>query len=144
MNTTDIDYNYPEAPSLQNLLKEPETLYRAGISPFSLDEFEKLCDLLGFSQAEWSAILHISLRSLQRYLKEGKPFKGLQAELLLHLKKMVQLGLQLFETPSAFVAWLRLDKPVLGQSLNFEALQSISGIQQLKKELGRIAYGVYI
>jgi putative toxin-antitoxin system antitoxin component (TIGR02293 family) len=99
---------------------------------------------LGFSQAEWASILHISDRTLQRYLKEEKAFTGLQAELLHYLRKLTSTGQQLFEDGSGFVKWLRTPKSVLGQTLDFSSLQSITGIRLLQQELGRMAYGVYI
>jgi uncharacterized protein (DUF2384 family) len=139
-----IDYNYPELPSLESMVSEPEAAYWADMLIFSTDDFEELSAIMGFSQAEWSAMLHISDRTLQRYLKEGKPFDGLQAEWLTHFKKMTQLGLRLFGSGAALAAWLRQDKIVLGKALGFDALKSISGLQLLKKELGRMAYGVYI
>jgi putative toxin-antitoxin system antitoxin component (TIGR02293 family) len=129
---------------LGQLLHEPEVAYASASKLFTADNFVKLSLLLGFSQAEWASILHISDRTLQRNLKDAKPFGGLQAELLHYLKKLTDTGLQLFENEQSFVQWLRTPKNVLGQQLGFESLQSITGIGLLQQELGRIAYGVYI
>jgi putative toxin-antitoxin system antitoxin component (TIGR02293 family) len=109
-----------------------------------VEAFGKLSAILGFSQAEWSDILHISDRTLQRYLKDGTSFSGPQAELLHYLRRLTHTGLQLFESPASFVQWLRIPKQVLGHLLDFKALGSITGIRLLQNELGRIAYGVYI
>ena len=139
-----MKYSASKAPALAQLLQEPEVAYTTEASVFSAEAFLKLSSILGFSQAEWAAILHISDRTLQRNLKDNKPFSGLQAELLHYLKKLVDTGLQLFENEQSFVQWLRTPKNVLGQQLVFESLQSITGIRLLQQELGRIAYGVYI
>lgn len=129
---------------LSQLLQEPEVAYSSETNLFTAQAFEKLSSSLGFSQAEWASILHISDRTLQRNLKEAKSFSGLQAELLHYLKKLSDTGMQLFENEQTFVQWLRTSKNVLGHQLGFESLQSITGIRLLQQELGRIAYGVYI
>jgi putative toxin-antitoxin system antitoxin component (TIGR02293 family) len=144
MKNKPLKYSASKAPALAQLLQEPEVAYTTEASIFSSEAFLKLSGILGFSQSEWAAILHISDRTLQRNLKDAKPFGGLQAELLHYLKKLADTGLQLFENEQSFVQWLRTPKNVLGQQLVFESLQSITGIRLLQQELGRIAYGVYI
>jgi putative toxin-antitoxin system antitoxin component (TIGR02293 family) len=144
MKNKPLKYTSPKTPALAQLLQEPEVAYTADTNQLSSDAFVKLSGILGFSQAEWASILHISDRTLQRNLKDAKSFGGLQAELLHYLKKLTDTGLQLFENEQSFVQWLRTPKNVLGQQLGFESLQSITGIRLLQQELGRIAYGVYI
>jgi putative toxin-antitoxin system antitoxin component (TIGR02293 family) len=144
MKKKPIQYQAPKAKPLSSLLQEPEVAYAVDTRSFSCFAFQQLNSQLGFSQPEWAAILHISDRTLQRYLKDEKSFSGLQAELLHYLKKLTDTGLQLFDSAASFVSWLRRPKEVLGQVLNFESLQSITGIRLLQQELGRIAYGVYI
>lgn len=139
-----IQYNLPKSAQLPSLLQEEAVDYKIDTSTFSTPAFHALNSQLGFSQPEWAAMLHISDRTLQRYLKQQKPFSGLQAELLHYLKKLNDTGVQLFDNGASFVQWLRQPKMVLGQNLNFESLQSITGIRLLQQELGRIAYGVYI
>ncbi len=97
-----------------------------------------------FSQLEWANILHISDRTLQRYLKYHKPFEGLYAEHLCQLENMANLGLSAFSTPEALKLWLSKSKEVLHVQLDFSTLQSFWGVKLISNELGRIAYGVYI
>lgn len=144
MKKKPVNYSAPKMRSLGQILNEPEMVYEVNTSVFSAQGFHMLNEILAFSQAEWAAILHISDRTLQRYLKEEKAFTGLQAELLHYLRKLTNTGLQLFENAASFVQWLRTPKKVLGQPLDFQSLQSITGIRLLQQELGRIAYGVYI
>lgn len=127
-----------------NYASEEPVAYVANPMPFTMKDFETLSNVLGFSQAEWSAALHISLRTLQRYLKDGTPFEGLHAELLTHLSRLTQLGLSVFQSEQGFITWLRTPKQVLGYELGIEALNSITGIRLLREELGRMAHGVYI
>lgn len=144
MKKKPIKYAAPKSTSLGQILQEPEIAYEVDTSRFSCQGFADLSSTLGFSQAEWASILHISDRTLQRYLKEEKAFTGLQAELLHYLRKLTSTGLQLFKDEASFVKWLRAPKSVLGQTLDFQSLQSITGIRLLQQELGRMAYGVYI
>jgi len=140
-----ISYEMPKETENLWVLMEPDAiLYEQTIQDVSVSNFASLSALLGFSQAEWAAILHISNRTLQRYLKDGTAFSGPQAELLRYLQRLANSGVQLFESPSSFAEWLRSPKQVLGRQLGFEALGSITGLRLLQNELGRIAHGVYI
>ena len=56
---------------------------------------------------------------------------------------MIQLGLETFTDSVAFYQWLKKDKPVLGQNLDFESLYSDRGIQEVIEQIHRIQYGVY-
>ncbi|WP_443937653.1 hypothetical protein [Pedobacter sp. MW01-1-1] len=139
-----INYQQPAKPIL--IAAEPETLYQKATDymVFSTYKFEALTEKLPFSQLEWSAILHISDRTLQRYLKEGKSFEGLFAEHLLQLENMANLALQVFGKPADVKEWLLSTKHVLDKVLDFSSLKSFFGVKLISNELGRIAYGVYI
>lgn len=144
MKKKTIQYVQKKQQTIGSLLQEPEMLYQENVDVFSPAAYKKLQQVLQFTQAEWAAILHISDRTLQRYLKDGKPFTGFQAELLHQLSRLTETGLQIFDSPQSFTDWLRTTKHVLGQELSFQSLQTITGIGLLQQELGRMAYGVYI
>jgi DNA-binding transcriptional regulator YiaG len=141
----EINYTYPlEQDDLETMvLEEPSVLYETDVT-FSMQRFHELETKLGFSQAEWSEILHLSLRTLQRYLKDSSPFEGLQAELLYQIKRLTDAGLLQFSSPEGFVRWIRTEKEVLGKRLGFTSLKSITGVRLLRDELARMAEGVYI
>ncbi len=140
-----INYNFPNSQSMQ-IAAEPEVLYSkmAKLGQFEIKSFEQLTKKLLFSQTEWADILHISDRTLQRYLKEAKPFEGLYAEHLYQLENMANLSLSVFSSPENVKAWLLKQKQVLGEDLNFSTLKSFWGVKLISNELGRIAHGVYI
>lgn len=139
-----VQYRPSPCLPLGQQLQEPEMDYGTDTSVFAAGGFEHLQQQLGFSQVEWAAILHISDRTLQRYLKDGRPFTGLQAELLHYLQKLTRTGLQVFESAAAFEAWLRGAASDAAITSRFQLLQSITGIRLLQQELGRIAYGVHL
>jgi putative toxin-antitoxin system antitoxin component (TIGR02293 family) len=88
-------------------------------------------------------MLHLSERTLQRYAKNNSSFEGIYTDRILLLQEMINLGLETFESADAFYQWLKKDKPVMGQTLNFESLYSDRGIQEVIDQLHRIQYGVY-
>jgi len=140
-----IAYEMPvKSPLL--VAQEPEVMYfsKKRIGEFSVESFQVLSQKLLFTQLEWAAILHISDRTLQRYLKEGKPFEGLFAEHLYQLENMAELGLEVFSDPKVLEEWLRKPKQILENTIDFSTLESFWGVKLICNELGRIEYGVYI
>lgn len=140
-----INYQHPENSSYK-IAAEPEVLYRTGkkLDEFKISSFERLSQKLPFSQAEWADILHISDRTLQRYIKDKKPFEGLHAEHLYQLENLAIMSSDVFSSPEKVKEWLMSSKIVLGSTLDFNTLKSFWGVKLIAAELGRIAHGVYI
>ena len=141
-----LNYKQPKDFDKILLAAEPEVLYIKNTKPqeFLIDDFELLQRNIPFNLAEWADILHLSDRTLQRYIKEGKPFEGLHSEHLHQLKNMSELGVLIFKTSNLFKEWLMKSKNILGNTLDFNSLKSFWGVKLISSELGRIAYGVYI
>lgn len=140
-----INYKMPIEIPLQ-IASEPEVLYLAKdkTAGFSMTGFNSLSQKLLFTQLEWANILHISDRTLQRYIKDNKPFEGLYAEHLYQLENMAAIGLQIFGEPNLLDEWLRQPKTILDKVIGFSALQSFWGVKLISNELGRMEHGVYI
>ncbi|WP_221390578.1 hypothetical protein [Dyadobacter sp. NIV53] len=141
-----IQYEMPAKGKALAIVSEPEVLYltQEKSDTFTIESFQKLSQKLLFTQLEWADILHISDRTLQRYLKENKPFEGLFAEHLYQLDNMSDLGLIVFSNAKNLEEWLRKPKNVLGKVLDFSTLQSFWGVKLIGNELGRMEHGVYI
>ncbi len=141
-----IRYDKPDLPAADPLVAaEPAAMYAssANVSSFTVSRFEALSKKLSFTQQEWADMLHISDRTLQRYLKDHKPFEGLHAEHLHQIDALANLGYSVFGNAARFEAWLRTPKTILGNEVGFEALRSFGGAQLIVDELGRMMYGVY-
>ncbi|MFB2120901.1 antitoxin Xre/MbcA/ParS toxin-binding domain-containing protein [Parapedobacter sp. 2B3] len=141
-----IRYDKPDSSATSPLMAaEPLAMYlsSANVSSFPVSKFVALNKKLPFTQQEWADMLHISDRTLQRYLKDRKPFEGLHAEHLHQLNALVDIGLVVFGGATGFEAWLRSPKYILGNEVGLEALRSFGGAQLVLDELGRMAYGVY-
>ncbi len=119
-------------------LKKP-----VAVADYSYRKLKKLADTVPFTLTEWANMLHLSERTLQRYAKNNSSFEGIYTDRILLIQEMVALGLETFVSAEAFYQWLKKDKPVMGQSLNFESLYSDRGIQEVINQLSRIQYGVY-
>ncbi|PSL26749.1 type II RES/Xre toxin-antitoxin system antitoxin [Dyadobacter jiangsuensis] len=136
---------YDEVAPLR-IAEEPEVLYvaRKTVDMFPVERFQALSAKLPFTQLEWAEILHVSDRTLHRYLKEDKAFEGLYAEHLYQLENMADLGLEIFGDAKAFEQWLRTPREVLGETQDFSTLRSFWGVKLICNELGRMEHGVYI
>jgi putative toxin-antitoxin system antitoxin component (TIGR02293 family) len=129
-------------------LEEPAMPYlrarkQLEVADYNFKKLKKVIDLVPFTQAEWANMLHLSERTLQRYAKNNSSFEGIYTDRILLLQEMINLGLETFTGADNFYSWLKKDKPVLGQTLNFESLYSDRGIQEVIDQLTRIQYGVY-
>ena len=128
-----------EEPVMQYMpVKKP-----VSIADYTYKKLKKITDMVPFTQSEWANMLHLSERTLQRYAKNNSSFEGIYTDRILLLQDMIQLGLETFTDAQAFYGWLKKDKPVLGQNLNFESLYSDRGIQEVIEQIHRIQYGVY-
>jgi putative toxin-antitoxin system antitoxin component (TIGR02293 family) len=129
-------------------LEEPEMAYLPAKKPvavadYSYKKLKKIADTVPFTQAEWAGMLHLSERTLQRYAKNNTSFEGIYTDRILLLQEMIELGLETFINADAFYRWLKKDKFIMGQKLNFESLYSDRGIQEVIDQLGRVQHGVY-
>lgn len=113
------------------------------IAEFTYRKFKKIADKVPFTQSEWAGILHLSERTLQRYAKNNSSFEGIYTDRILQLQELIELGLTTFTSPENFYQWLKKDKLVMGQLLNFQSLTSARGIQETIHQLARIQQGIY-
>jgi len=119
-------------------VKKPVT-----VADYTYKKLKKLTDLVPFTQSEWANMLHLSERTLQRYAKNNSSFEGIYTDRILLLQEMINLGLETFTSADTLYSWLKKDKQVLGQTINFDSLYSDRGIQEVIDQLSRIQYGVY-
>lgn len=139
---------YSEAKAKPPIVEEPLIGYTPvkktlSVADYSYKKLKKITDLVPFTQSEWANMLHLSERTLQRYAKNNSSFEGIYTDRILLLQQMINLGLETFTSADAFYTWLKKDKTVMGQVLNFESLYSDRGIQEVIDQLSRIQYGVY-
>lgn len=113
------------------------------VAEFTFRKFKKIADKVPFTQTDWAGILHLSERTLQRYAKNNGSFEGIYTDRILQLQELIELGLETFTSPDTFYQWLKKDKSVMGNVLNFGSLSSTRGIQETIHQLVRIQQGIY-
>jgi putative toxin-antitoxin system antitoxin component (TIGR02293 family) len=113
---------------------------RAGVS-FAL--FEHIVRLSPFTIQDWSAFLHLSERSMQRYKKDQKNFDALQSEKIVEISRLYQRGINVFGNNQKFNLWLESPSVALGGYTPKSFLDSSIGIQLIQDELGRIEHGIF-
>lgn len=105
--------------------------------------FKQVASIFPFSLQEWSSILHLTERSLQRYKKENRSFDALQSEKILQVLTLYKKGIQVFGTRERFHTWLDLPNLALGGIPPKSLMDSSFGIDLLKDELTRIEHGIF-
>src|SRR5947208_15896274 len=81
-------------------VEEPQADYYMRPMPvvkdFDYKEFKKIADKVPFTQKEWSDILHISERTLQRYAKDDGSFNFSVIDRILQIDKVMKRGVEVF------------------------------------------------
>lgn len=137
--TTPIRITEEPAISYSPVQKQAQPL----IAEFTFRKFKKIADKVPFTQSEWAGILHLSERTLQRYAKNNGAFEGIYTDRIFQMQELIETGLTTFSSAETFYQWLKKDKIVMGQLLNFNSLASGRGIQETLHQLSRIQQGIY-
>ncbi len=112
------------------------------VKDFDYKEFKKVADKVPFTLKEWSDVLHISERTLQRYAKDNGMFNFSVVDRILQIDKVIKRGNEVFGNMDKFINWLRDNPFMLEGRLSLQSLASIDGIQMVLTQLGRIEHGV--
>ena len=112
------------------------------LKDFTFNEFKKISKNTPFSLSEWSAMLHVSERTLQRYAKNNSSFAPINAERAMQLDRVIKKGKEVFGSADRFYNWLNQKPYMLEGQLSIESLNSATGIEMLITQLGRIEQGI--
>jgi putative toxin-antitoxin system antitoxin component (TIGR02293 family) len=129
-------------------LAEPELVY--GLqrelktnTDLNFNDFQKIASRVDFTQKEWSDILHLSERTLQRYSHDNSSFNSNVVDRLVQIKKVIQRGHEVFGSYEKFNLWIRGNPYMLEGQLSIHSLASIEGINNVLTQLGRIEHGIF-
>jgi len=109
---------------------------------FNYKDFKKISDKIPFTQKEWSDILHISERTLQRYAKDEGNFNFSVTDRILQIDKVIKRGIEVFGNIDKFFSWLKSNPYMLEGRLSVQSLRSFEGINMILTQLGRIEHGI--
>ncbi|HRZ96885.1 MAG TPA: DUF2384 domain-containing protein [Paludibacter sp.] len=112
---------------------------RKGIN---FSSFQNIAQTSNFNLRDWSTILHLSERTMQRYKKESLPFEPLQSEKILQVALIFQKGQEVFGNTDKFNKWLDEENQAIGKMKPKELLDNSFGIRMIEDELTKIEYGI--
>ena len=102
----------------------------------------KLAEQMSMSIKDMAAILPVSERTLKRYRSTTRLSPEL-SERLLKLSDLYSKGIEILGSKDKFIKWMNIESLVIGKK-PIDIIDTLTGIQLVKDELGRIEYGVYI
>jgi len=105
---------------------------------------EKLNQLIftyKFDKTFVAYLYKISVKTLDRYLKNHQQLSPLNSELTLKLFALHEKGNQLFLDNAAFLNWLQKPAYGIGNNIPIDLISTSSGVDLIIEELQRIEYG---
>ena len=138
---------YKKSEALSSKVEEPAVAYgfpkQFNITKdFTYNDFKKIASKTDFTQKEWSDILHISERTLQRYAKENSSFSFSVTDRIIQIDKVLKRGLEVFGSYEKFLLWIHDNPYMLEGRLSLRSLGSFEGINNVLTQLGRIEHGI--
>ncbi len=106
------------------------------------ETFHRLTGNFPLNSTDWSRILNVSERTIQRYRREKKRFDSIHSERLLLIMLLFKKGIDIFESKSNFIEWINSKNISLGGITPISILDSAFGINMIKDELLKIEHGV--
>ena len=113
------------------------------LKDFTYKDFKKISEKVPFTQQEWSDILHISEKTIQRYSKNNGAFNFSVVDRILQIDKVLRKGTEVFGSPGKLVTWIRTNPIMLEGQLSLLSLASFEGINLILRQLGRIEQGIF-
>lgn len=112
---------------------------REGMKYTAFSELQKSIPL---KPEDWSNVLHLSMRTLQRYKKEKIDFGPIYSERIIEVQLLFNKGHDVFGDKDNFHNWLNAKNIALGGISPVSLLDNTFGIMMLKDELTRIEHGI--
>lgn len=112
---------------------------REGVDFEVLNEFSVTYPL---NSTDWSRILNMSERTIQRYRRENKKFDSIHTERLLMIILLFKKGTEVFGSTENFLAWINSKSIALGGVKPINLLDNSFGINMVKDELIKIEHGI--
>lgn len=137
--------------SLHNIIEEAAVAYqtspemnmvelaRRGISKTSL---LKLAELSSISLKELSALLPVSLRTIQRY-KDDELLEPALSEHALLIAEVIARAMDVFNNKKKMQQWLHTPSIGLGHQTPLSLLDTSFGARMVTNELGRLEHGLF-
>ncbi len=114
-------------------------IIKKGVSKNELTEIKKESDL---DYDTLSNILSVSRATLINK-KPSEKFDQPTSERIVMLADVIAYGQSVFENKAHFSEWIKKPSKALGNKTPIELMDTIYGIDEVKKELARIEFGIF-
>lgn len=114
-------------------------IIKNGITKTQLEAIKSETD---FDYHTLSNLLAVSRTTLIKKKGDDK-FDQPTSERIMLLAELLSYGREVFENKEQFNTWLKNPSSAMSGKTPLELLDTLYGIEEVKKELGRIEYGVY-
>lgn len=108
----------------------------------SINYLNKISSKFDINTSEWSDIMGISTKSIQRYQQQENTLSATQTEFVLKIEQLYNIGNEVFGSIDSFKQWMQKPAYGLGNKIPSKILTTISGINLVINQLMRIAHGV--
>lgn len=125
----------------QNPINNPSSKI-AEVTDFTFEDFTNIADKTDFLQKEWSELLHISERTLQRYARDNGTFSFSVTDRIMQIDKVLERGKDVFGSYEKFILWLREEPLTYEGHLSLHSLATFEGISNILTQIGRIEHGI--
>ena len=114
----------------------------AEVKDFTFEDFTEIAEKTDFLQKEWSELLHISERTLQRYARDKGTFSFSVTDRITQIDKVLERGKEVFGSYAKFILWLREEPLTYEGNLSLLSLATFEGIGNVLTQIGRIEHGI--
>lgn len=114
------------------------------VKDFTYKDFKEIADKTDLLQKEWSDLLHISERTIQRYARDIGTFNFSVTDRILQIDKVLERGKEVFGSYTKFLLWLREEPLEYDGHLSLHSLATFEGINQVLNQIGRIEHGILL
>lgn len=112
---------------------------KRGLSRHVLDGLKELTSL---DLTSLSKIVGTTTATIHKK-KNDEKFSMAISEKIIEVAALYDFGYEVFEDKNNFDVWMQTDNNVLGKKKPIEFIDTIFGINEVRKVIGRIQYGVY-
>ena len=117
-------------------------LIQAARDGIEFDIFDQIRDQIPLGLSDWSRLLNVSDRTMQRYKRERKRFDPLHSDRLLAILILFNNGSDVFGDLDKFMSWINTVNMSMGGIRPIDVLDNSIGIAMVKDELTRIEHGI--
>jgi len=129
--------------TVNSLLKQKLLLIQLINKGISIDLFMQIVNESSFNLSEWSHVINLPYRTIQRYLKSTKLLKPIHTEKVFEFLQVIEKGNEVFGSNEKFSTWAHNKKHIFGNKRPIDLLNTSFGVSIILKELNRIEHGLF-